>query len=89
MPSVKYLIAHFGVVEDVSLTTALHMVFDGSSHTSSGKFSNDKQIDGPALQNDLFRNLIRFRNPDILRQMTSRKFIAKFWLTNRRYVYSK
>jgi hypothetical protein len=44
-----------------STTTKLRVVFDGSCHTTNGKSLNDNLFSGPALQQELFSILARFR----------------------------
>lgn len=56
-----YFLPHHGVLREHSSTTKLRVVFNASQKTSSGKSLNDIQMIGPALQNDLFSILLRFR----------------------------
>ena len=56
----NYLPHHY-VVRDVSSTTKLRVVFDGSAKTSSGLSFNDCLMVGPTVQDDLFTHLLRFR----------------------------
>ncbi|XP_051166617.1 uncharacterized protein LOC127284933 [Leptopilina boulardi] len=58
----KFYFPHHPVVRQESLTTKLRVVFNGSSPSSSGVSLNDTFLTGPALQNDLFSLLIRFRS---------------------------
>ncbi|XP_051171022.1 uncharacterized protein LOC127287913 [Leptopilina boulardi] len=58
---VSYYIPHHPVFKLSSLTTKLRVVFDGSAKTTNGKSLNDVLLPGPAMQNDLFEILLRFR----------------------------
>lgn len=57
----NYFLPHHGVFREHSTTTKLRVVFDASAKTTSGKSLNDIQLIGPALQNDIFAILLRFR----------------------------
>lgn len=57
----NYYLPHHGVIKESSSTTKLRVVFDASAVTSSNKSLNDIQFPGPALQNDIFSILLRFR----------------------------
>lgn len=57
----NFFLCHHGVFKENSSTTKLRVVFDGSAVTSSKKSLNDIQYPGPALQNDIFSILLRFR----------------------------
>ncbi|XP_037293643.1 uncharacterized protein LOC119189067 [Manduca sexta] len=59
--STHYFLPHHGVWKDDSTTTKLRVVFDASAVTTSNKSLNDIQLVGPALQNDIFSILLRFR----------------------------
>jgi hypothetical protein len=52
---------HHAVFKKDSTTTKLRVVFDGSCHTTNGKSLNDNLFSGPALQQELFSILARFR----------------------------
>lgn len=56
-----YYIPHHSVTKEDSLTTKLRVVFDASCKTNSGCSLNDLQMTGPALQDELFCILLRFR----------------------------
>lgn len=56
----NFFLPHHGVLRE-STTTKLRVVFNASATTSSGKSLNDIQLPGPALQNDIFSILLRFR----------------------------
>ncbi|KAH1002144.1 hypothetical protein HUJ04_008259 [Dendroctonus ponderosae] len=49
------------LIREQSLTTNVGIVFDGYSKTTSGQSLNGIQYTGPAIQNDIFRILLRFR----------------------------
>ena len=55
-----YLPMH-GVVKESSTTTKLHVVFDGSAHSSTGVSLNDTLLPGPSLYPLLSTILNRFR----------------------------
>ncbi|KAJ8736653.1 hypothetical protein PYW08_007309 [Mythimna loreyi] len=57
----NYFLPHHGVLREDSVTTKLRVVFDASQKTSTLKSLNDIQFTGPALQNDLFSIVLRFR----------------------------
>lgn len=56
-----YFIPHHGVLREHSLTTKLRVVFAANTETTTNVSLNDIQLTGPALQNDLFSILLRFR----------------------------
>ncbi|XP_026744696.1 uncharacterized protein LOC113506031 [Trichoplusia ni] len=56
-----YYIPHHGVLREQSTTTKLRVVFNASCPTSSGISSNDIQMVGPTIQDDLLAILLRFR----------------------------
>lgn len=57
----RCFLPHFAVVREDSLTTNVRIVFDASIKTKSGKSLNDIQYPGPAIQNDIFGIMLRFR----------------------------
>ncbi|CAH2096333.1 unnamed protein product [Euphydryas editha] len=57
----NFFLPHHGVFKEHSSTTKLRVVFDASATTTSSKSLNDIQYPGPALQNDIFSILLRFR----------------------------
>nr|CAH7750757.1 unnamed protein product [Callosobruchus chinensis] len=57
----SYYMCHHGVYREDSLSTKLCIVFDGSMPSSTGYSINNLQMVGPAIQQDLFSVLIRFR----------------------------
>ncbi|KAG7295897.1 hypothetical protein JYU34_020982 [Plutella xylostella] len=57
----NYTLSHHGVFKESSSTTRLRVVFNASVPTKSSKSLNDIQYSGPALQNDIFSILLRFR----------------------------
>lgn len=64
--SARNYLPHFAIVRENSLTSAVRIVFDGSAKTKSGLSLNDIQHIGPAIQNDIFNILIRFRQHSIV-----------------------
>lgn len=54
---------HHPVLRPESTTTKLRVVFNGSAPSSSGLSLNDVLMTGPAIQEDTFNILIRFRFP--------------------------
>lgn len=56
-----YFIPHHGVLREASITTKLRVVFNASSVTTSGISSNNLQMVGPVVQDDLMSILLRFR----------------------------
>lgn len=61
VPEHGFYLPHHGVLNDLSSTTKLRVVFDGSTASSTGVSLNDILHAGPTVQNDLFTILIRFR----------------------------
>lgn len=57
----EYFLPHHVVIKSTSVTTKYRVVFDASAKTDSGLSLNDVQFVGPALQNDIFSILVRFR----------------------------
>ncbi|XP_072402497.1 uncharacterized protein [Diabrotica undecimpunctata] len=57
----RCFLPHFAVFREDSLTTDVRIVFDGSAKTDSGISLNDIQYTGPAIQNDIFKIMLRFR----------------------------
>lgn len=57
----NYFLPHHGVYRSTSSTTKLRVVYSGSATTTTNKSLNDIQLPGPALQNDIFSILLRFR----------------------------
>jgi hypothetical protein len=60
-PSKSYYIPHHCVEKDLSTTTKLRIVFDGSAKTSSGQSINDLLLIGPTIQENIYNLMIRFR----------------------------
>lgn len=58
---IKYFLPHHGILKEMSTTTRLRVVFDGSCKTSTGWSLNDIQYIGPKVQNDIINILLRFR----------------------------
>ncbi|XP_072936546.1 uncharacterized protein [Epargyreus clarus] len=56
-----YYIPHHGVLRENSTTTKLRVVYNASSPSTSGISSNDIQMVGPTIQDDLLSILLRFR----------------------------
>lgn len=52
---------HHAVVRENSTTTKLRTVFDGSAKSSNGFSLNDRLLNGPTIQPELFDTLIRWR----------------------------
>lgn len=57
----KCFLPHFAVVREDSVTSNVRIVFDASVKTQSGISLNDIQYPGPAIQNDIFGIMLRFR----------------------------
>lgn len=57
-----FFLPHHAVIKEVSITTKIRVVFDGSARTSTGVSLNDVLMVGPKLQDDLFIILNRFRS---------------------------
>ena len=57
----SYYLPHHAIVKEMSTTTKVRVVFDGSAKSTSGVSINDAQLVGPVVQDDLFSILTRFR----------------------------
>ncbi|XP_063365335.1 uncharacterized protein LOC134653901 [Cydia amplana] len=57
----NYFHPHHGVFREGSATTKLRVVYSGAAPTTTNKSLNSIQLPGPALQNDIFAILLRFR----------------------------
>ncbi|GFV94745.1 uncharacterized protein TNCV_3864681 [Trichonephila clavipes] len=58
---VTYYMPHHGVLRPEKSTTKLRVVFNATNPTSNGLSLNSIQYNGGLVQNDLFRNMIKFR----------------------------
>ncbi|XP_056637714.1 uncharacterized protein LOC130445849 [Diorhabda sublineata] len=58
---IKYFLPHHGILKEMSTTTRLRVVFDGSCKTSTGWSLNDLQYIDPKVQKDIINILLRFR----------------------------
>ncbi|XP_075232254.1 uncharacterized protein LOC142330692 [Lycorma delicatula] len=56
-----FYLPHYAVFKEISLTTKLRVVFDGSAKSSNGLSLNDTLMIGPTVQQDLFSIILRFR----------------------------
>lgn len=56
-----YYLPHHAVVRESSATTKQRTVYDGSSKTTNGYSLNDRCLNGPTIQPDLFEIFIRWR----------------------------
>ncbi|XP_055326159.1 uncharacterized protein LOC129579992 [Sitodiplosis mosellana] len=56
-----YYLPHHGVTRESSTTTKQRTVYDGSAKTSNGYSLNDRLLNGPTIQPDLFDIFIRWR----------------------------
>ncbi|XP_061720563.1 uncharacterized protein LOC133527531 [Cydia pomonella] len=57
----NYFHPHHGIFREGSTTTKLRVVYSGAAPTTTNKSLNSIQLPGPALQNDIFAILLRFR----------------------------
>lgn len=57
----SYYLLHHCVIKSESTITKTRMVFDASALTTNGRSLNSIQMMGPAIQDDLFSIIIRFR----------------------------
>ncbi|XP_048524394.1 uncharacterized protein LOC125505175, partial [Dendroctonus ponderosae] len=64
--AVEYYMPHHGVLRESSSTTKLRVVFNASSHTSTGISLNKLQMTGAKIQPDLFNIILRFRTKSIV-----------------------
>lgn len=56
-----YFLPHHAVVREESTTTKQRTVFDASAKSSNGYSLNDRLLNGPTIQPELFDTLIRWR----------------------------
>ncbi|KYN24375.1 hypothetical protein ALC57_04022 [Trachymyrmex cornetzi] len=59
--NIAHYLPHHCVIRTESLTTKVRVIFDASAVTDNNISLNDIQLVGPALQDDLFAILLRFR----------------------------
>jgi len=57
--------SHHAVIRESSLTAKLHIVFDASAKTTSGKSLNDILHVGPTVQDDFINIMIRFQTKKV------------------------
>nr|XP_034195039.1 uncharacterized protein LOC117611213 [Osmia lignaria] len=57
-----FYVPHHAVVKESSETTKVRVVFDASAKTSTGISLNDTLLNGPILQDTLYKLLLRFRS---------------------------
>ncbi|XP_076230308.1 uncharacterized protein LOC116434332 [Nomia melanderi] len=57
-----FYLPHHAVIKESSETTKIRVVFDASSKTSTGIALNDALLNGPILQDTLYKLLLRFRS---------------------------
>nr|XP_034174770.1 uncharacterized protein LOC117601734 [Osmia lignaria] len=57
-----FYLPHHAVVKESSETTRVRVVFDASAKTSTGISLNDTLLNGPILQDTLYKLLLRFRS---------------------------
>ncbi|CAK9799110.1 hypothetical protein ANTPLA_LOCUS1901 [Anthophora plagiata] len=57
-----FYLPHHAVIKESSETTRIRVVFDASARTSTGISLNDTLLNGPNLQDSLYKLLLRFRS---------------------------
>ncbi|XP_043259315.1 uncharacterized protein LOC122401313 [Colletes gigas] len=57
-----FYLPHHAVIKESSETTKIRVVFDASAKTSTGIALNDTLLNGPILQDTLYKLLLRFRS---------------------------
>lgn len=60
-----YFLPHHGVVRESSTTTKQRTVYDGSAKSSNGYSLNDRLLNGPTIQPELFDIFLRWRSNKI------------------------
>lgn len=71
---------HHAVMKEDSETTKLRVVFDGSCKPRGGPSLNDTLIAGPAIQDDLFSILVRFRLHTYVLGADVAKMYRRVWI---------
>lgn len=56
-----YYLPHHAVIREDSVTTKLRTVFDASAKTTNGYSLNDRCLNGPTIQPELFDTFVRWR----------------------------
>lgn len=76
----SFYLPHHGVIKESSLTTKLRVVFDASCKSSSGISLNDALMVGPAIQQDLFSIVTRFRTHQYALSADITKMYRQIWV---------
>jgi hypothetical protein len=61
----QYFLPHHAVINELSSTTRVRVVFDGSAKTTTGISLNDMLMVGPTVQQDLFSIITRLRTHQV------------------------
>lgn len=73
-----YYLPHHAVVKESSTTTKQRTVFDASAKSTNGYSLNDRCLNGPTIQPELFDTSIRWRSHKIALVADKKKCIVKF-----------
>lgn len=76
----NFYLPHHGVIKLDSSTTALRVVFNGSSSTSSGSSLNDLMEAGPNLQHDLQTLILKWRKYKYVITADIEKMFRQIWV---------
>ncbi|CAG7716987.1 unnamed protein product, partial [Allacma fusca] len=90
VPSGKhYYLPHHCVMKEASTTTKLRVVFDASAKSTSGVSLNDQLMVGPALQQDLFSILTRWRLHIVKLCTDIQQMYTHIWIHSDDYNYQR
>lgn len=77
-PNKGYYLPHHAVIKESRTTTAVRVVFNGSSKTSSGLSLNYVLLVGPIIQDGIFTLILRFRCHNIVMSGDVEKMYRQF-----------
>ena len=75
-----FYMPHHGIVKEMSSTTRLRVVFNGSARRSNGVSLNDILMTGPKVQDDLYDIVQRFRLYQIVMSADIAKMYRQIWV---------
>lgn len=84
-----YFLPHHAVVREESTTTKQRTVYDGSAKTTNGYSLNDRLLNGPTIQPELFDTFIRWRTFKIALVADIAKMYRQIWVAPQDRKYQK